>query len=116
MRADLVLFDYDAMCRPYVDPCHDPIETLLYRGSGQYVHTVIVNGRIVVEDGRVLTVDEKTIGSRLSEAASRPRTDKEKAFVEAMDQLKQHLIQYYRGWIKERSLNPFYFVNSRIEE
>ena len=30
----------------------------------------MVDGRIVVEDGRVLAVDEKAIGDRLAEAAS----------------------------------------------
>ena len=56
--ADMALIDYTAMAHPYVDPSHDPIDTLLYRGAGRFVHTVLVNGRVVVEAGRVLTIDE----------------------------------------------------------
>ena len=71
--ADLVLLDYHQMCHPFVNPSHDPIDVLLYRGLGRHVHTVIVNGCIVIQDGQLLTLDEGAIAARLAEAGSRPR-------------------------------------------
>jgi len=103
------------MCHPFVDPSHDPIEVLLYRGRGSHVHTVMVNGRIVVEEGKVLTLDEEQIGKRLAEAASRPRTEKEKAFVEIMDELKKHVVQYYQGWSGKVTVEPYFQTNSKVD-
>ena len=74
----------------------------------------MVNGRIVVQEGRLLTVDEEAIGVRLAEAASRPRTEKEKAFVQAMDELRAHVVGYYRGWTEEVRFEPYFGVNSRV--
>jgi 5-methylthioadenosine/S-adenosylhomocysteine deaminase len=103
------------MCAPFVDPGHDPIDVLLYRAVGRHVHTVMVGGEIVVEDGNVLTLDEASIGARLAEQAARPRTDQEKSVVEVMDRLQKFVIEYYRGWAAEVATEPFYTVNSRID-
>ena len=113
--ADLVLLDYERMRYPFVDPSHDPIETLLYRGLGPHVHTVMVNGRVVVEDGRLLTLDEEAVGVRLAKAASRPRTEKETKLVRMMDELRRHVVRYYEGWTEEIETAPFYRVNSRVD-
>jgi cytosine/adenosine deaminase-related metal-dependent hydrolase len=113
--ADMVLLDYKEMCRPFVDSSHDPIDTLLYRGKGQHVHTVIVNGQIVVEAGRLLTLDEEAIGERLASAASRPRTETEKGKVQAMDELKTQVMRYYQSWPEEVEFAPYFIVNSRID-
>jgi 5-methylthioadenosine/S-adenosylhomocysteine deaminase len=113
--ADLVLIDYKTMCYPFVNPSHDPVEVLLYRGLGSHVHTVIVNGRTVVKDGELLTMDEGKIGKRLAEASSRQRTDKEKMLVDMMDELKKHLIAYYRGWPDKAKAEPYFQVNSKID-
>ena len=37
--------------RAGIDPDHDPIDALMYRGSNKYVDTVLVNGQVVCEDG-----------------------------------------------------------------
>jgi cytosine/adenosine deaminase-related metal-dependent hydrolase len=113
--ADMVLLDYEKMCFPYVDPSHDPVDVLLYRGKGSHVHTVMVNGRIVVNQGKVVTLNEKEIGGRLNEAASRPRTEKERGLVEIMDGLKKHAVQHYRGWPQKVDTNPYFDINSRLD-
>jgi cytosine/adenosine deaminase-related metal-dependent hydrolase len=111
--ADLVLLDYEKMCAPFVDPAHDPIDVLLYRGKASHVHTVMVNGRIVVKDGQAVTMNEGDVAARLAEAASLPRTDKQKALAEAMDELKQHVIRHYGGWTKKIRPRPYFDINSR---
>jgi 5-methylthioadenosine/S-adenosylhomocysteine deaminase len=113
--ADLVLLDFKKMCFPYTDPKHDPIDVLLYRGSGAHVHTVMVSGRVVVEAGKVLTIEEEAIAAHLAEAASRPRTENERKLVRAIDELKRHVIRYYGGWPKKVTKELYFRINSRID-
>jgi len=49
-----------------------------------------------VEGGRILTVDEHSVASRLAEAASRPRNPKEEALVKTMDELKKQVILFHK--------------------
>jgi len=57
-RADLVLFD---AARPEWQPLYNPVANLVYSATGRSVHTVIADGRVVVEGGRVLTLDAAAI-------------------------------------------------------
>ena len=52
--ADLVLYD---LARPRWAPCNDPAQQLVFGETGDSVHTVIVDGRVVVQGGKVTTVD-----------------------------------------------------------
>ena len=113
--ADMALIDHNAMAHPYVDPSHDPIDTLLYRGAGRFVDTVLVNGRVVVKSGKVLTIDEEEIGSRLAEAASRPRSAKEESIMQAMDTVKARVKAYYEGWTRKVDPAPYFKINSRTD-
>ncbi|MCA9520231.1 MAG: amidohydrolase family protein, partial [Myxococcales bacterium] len=58
--ADLVLFDLNDI--GYAGAaCHDPAAALLYCGTGQRVRTSIINGRVVVDDKRLVATDEGEI-------------------------------------------------------
>ena len=54
-KADLVLFDTR---RPEWRSLHDPVSNLVYNADGRSVHTVMVDGRIVVEDHKPTFIDE----------------------------------------------------------
>ncbi len=53
--ADIACVRYDA--NPSLNPIYDPIEALVYYGSGRDVCTTIVNGNIVYHNGRYLSLD-----------------------------------------------------------
>lgn len=53
--------------KPHMLPLHDPVSAVVYSATAADVETVIVNGRIVMEDRKIQTMDENTI----LEAASR---------------------------------------------
>jgi 5-methylthioadenosine/S-adenosylhomocysteine deaminase len=57
-RADLIIVSTD---RPRQTPMYDPISHLVYVTHGDDVQTVIVNGRIVMRDRQVLTLDERQV-------------------------------------------------------
>jgi cytosine/adenosine deaminase-related metal-dependent hydrolase len=64
-RADLTLVDRDRLA--YV-PFHRPLRQLVFADTGGSVDMVIVDGRIVVEDGRVTTIDRDGILRAFAEA------------------------------------------------
>ncbi len=56
--ADLVLFDTR---RAEWGALHNPVNSLVYNADGRSVHTVIVDGKVVVADHRPLFVDEAAL-------------------------------------------------------
>lgn len=65
-RADLVIAD---LRNVHAAPVHHPISALVYSAVGQEVETVIVDGRVVMENRRVLTVDEPSLLVQAQRAA-----------------------------------------------
>lgn len=57
-KADIVLFE---MNRPHWYPRHDRLSLLTYAANSSDVHTVIINGKIVLADGRLTTIDEEKV-------------------------------------------------------
>jgi guanine deaminase len=53
-KADLVLFSRRA---PVLTPLHDPVRQIVFGATSRDIRTVIVDGRIVVENGRVAGVN-----------------------------------------------------------
>ncbi|HJR02502.1 MAG TPA: amidohydrolase [Methylomirabilota bacterium] len=69
-KADLVLLRTDSI---FLRPLSDPVKALVYAETGASVDTVLVDGRVVLEGGRVTRVDETRIYARAQEAADRHR-------------------------------------------
>ena len=65
-HADLVIFDLDL---PEWRPLLDPVNTLVYSASGASVRTVMVDGRLLLEDRRVTMVDELEVLTRVERLA-----------------------------------------------
>jgi 5-methylthioadenosine/S-adenosylhomocysteine deaminase len=61
-RADLVIFDLNL---PEWRPLLDPVSTLVYSASAASVRTVLVDGRVLLDDRRVTSVDEREILTRV---------------------------------------------------
>lgn len=69
-KADLVLLRADST---FLRPLNDIAAALVYAETGAAVDTVLVDGRVVVQGGSVLTVDEGRLRARAQEAADRIR-------------------------------------------
>jgi len=63
-RADLTLLRRNS---PTFTPLHDPIRQLVYGTASREVRDVVVDGRLVVRDGRVLGVDLDELLARANE-------------------------------------------------
>jgi cytosine/adenosine deaminase-related metal-dependent hydrolase len=68
MLADIVLMDTSTLL---LTPFNDAFRHLCYSENGSSVHSVIVDGRLVVEGGRVLSADEESIAEEAREAWER---------------------------------------------
>lgn len=67
MAADLVLFDWSQF--PYAGGQNDPAACIVLSGDPRMVDTVLVNGRVVVEHGRLTTVQEEETARYVRETA-----------------------------------------------
>jgi guanine deaminase len=67
-KADLVLIDLD---HPNWLPLNDPVNQLVHCEDGTAVHSVMVGGRMVVENHRILTVDLDRLRDRATAARDR---------------------------------------------
>ena len=61
-RADLVLYDLDT---PEWRPLLNPVNNLVYAASGASVRTVLVDGCVVLDEGRLTTLDEPALYARV---------------------------------------------------
>lgn len=67
-RADLIQLD---LTGPHMTPLYDVISHLVYAVNGSDVVTTIVDGNILMEDGKVLTLDAEEIRRQANEIAAR---------------------------------------------
>jgi len=93
--ADLTLLD---MTTPAFTPLNDPFQHLVYSETGSSVRTVLVNGRVVVEENKLLTVDEEALLAEAREAWARrkgdipPASPEGKRFLEAQERYQQRVL------------------------
>ena len=69
--ADLIVVDMD---RPRQVPLFDPVAQVVYVSRGDDVRTTIVNGRVLMRDRRVLTLDAERVLADARQAAALVRT------------------------------------------
>jgi hypothetical protein len=58
-------------------------------------------------------MDEEDLEKKLTDAASRPRNEEEKALARAVDELRAQVVRYYQDWTKKVGIEPYFSVNSR---
>lgn len=86
-QADLVLLD---LAQPIYVPLRDALRQLVHGENGAAVTQVLVAGRVVVERGRLLTLDEAALRRQAQAAAER---------LDALNAEGRHLAQALRPWI-----------------
>jgi 5-methylthioadenosine/S-adenosylhomocysteine deaminase len=67
-RADLICIDVSDL---HLQPILDPIWTIVHRAHGHDVAHVLVDGRVVVESGRLVNVDERALVEEAKQISAR---------------------------------------------
>lgn len=65
-RADIVVHTLD---RPEMIPVTNMIRNLFYASRSKSVHTVIIDGKVVLENGRFVALDERRLLAEINKAA-----------------------------------------------
>jgi len=66
-KADVILLDFK---KPHLTPVHDFYANMIYSASGSDVDTVIVDGKVLMEDRNVKTLDEEEIMLKAQKTAT----------------------------------------------
>jgi guanine deaminase len=101
-KADLVLARADST---FLRPLNHALNALVYAESGASVDTVLVDGRVVLEHGRVVGVEEGRIRQQAQEAADRLRARNREAWALAAE------LRPYLGAVRRAVLAAPYPVN-----
>jgi 5-methylthioadenosine/S-adenosylhomocysteine deaminase len=83
-KADIVLLDADHW--GFI-PLHDPVAQLAYSATSEAVRTVIIDGAVVMDDRKLLTLDEPAARQAIGDAAERWRRDIKPLHLAAADML-----------------------------
>jgi len=57
-KADLILID---LKKPHLTPMYDPVANTVYAAQSSDVNTVIIDGKVVMKDRQMLTIDEEKV-------------------------------------------------------
>ena len=58
MKADLAILNTE---KPHLTPMYNPLASLIYSAQASDVETVLVNGKILMENRELLTIDEEKV-------------------------------------------------------
>ena len=111
-RADAVLMDMASLNEPYMEPDVDVIEALLYRGKAQHVRMVIIDGEVVLRDGKFTKLNKDDIVKELKEQLSRPIEPEVLRTREMVRELTPYVQRFYESWDMGHGA-PHYNYNSR---
>ncbi|HHB76965.1 MAG TPA: S-adenosylhomocysteine deaminase, partial [Desulfobulbus sp.] len=63
-KADLIILDLD---QPHLTPMYHPVSHLVYAARGADVIHSVINGRIVMENRKIISLDEQAILAHMGE-------------------------------------------------
>jgi cytosine/adenosine deaminase-related metal-dependent hydrolase len=110
-RADIVLLDTARLARPYLHPDTDPLDAILYRATATDVDSVVIDGDLVLRDGKFARLDIDEIASRLAAAAAIAPPEFHSRWSAVLEDLRPFVAQFWNGW-RATPVDPYYLVNS----
>ncbi len=71
-KADIIVIDMDApsLCPPILEPVRNIVPNLVYSANGSEVDTVVIDGQVIMEERRLLTVDRQKAMAEARTAAA----------------------------------------------
>jgi cytosine/adenosine deaminase-related metal-dependent hydrolase len=112
-KADLILVDLDRVLEdPWCAPDLSIAEAFVHRASGADVATVVVGGKIVVENRRARTLDVPALYREIRKVA-RGIGVAQGRHAEMLQRLKPYYQDWYDAWLPADA-DPFYILNSHV--
>jgi len=63
-KADIIILD---LHRPHLQPIYNIVSHLVYSAAGADVRDVIIDGKLIMQDRKLLTIDEETVLEKVQE-------------------------------------------------
>ena len=104
MAADLAIID---LTDPSFVPLNSVARQLVFTEAGRGVETVIVDGRVVVRDRKITTIDEGALRSEVAELMQGLRKDIDAVIARNRGLLPHLLDAHLRTWAEDIGLNRY---------
>jgi cytosine/adenosine deaminase-related metal-dependent hydrolase len=114
MKADAVLVDLDRVeNEPWLDPRSDIVEAFVQRAMGSDVDSVVVGGKVVMEDRKLKLLDVEALFASVRDYCSKGLSEEHLKRADTLARIKPYAQRWYRQWHEGMVEQPFYRVNSR---
>jgi cytosine/adenosine deaminase-related metal-dependent hydrolase len=100
-RADLLLLNSKRMATPYLWPGHDPYAAVLQKAQPDHFDMVISRGRVLLDKGRIVTVDETKVTQKLQsiyETIWKKQDGQRQALVR---ELEPFFFKFFKPWLEQ---------------
>jgi 5-methylthioadenosine/S-adenosylhomocysteine deaminase len=97
-RADLVLLNAKRMASPFLWPGHDPYTAILQKAEPEHIDMVLCRGRVLLDKGNIITVDEGKLTQRLQalyEDLWKKHNPKRQALIR---EIEPFFFSFYKPW------------------
>jgi 5-methylthioadenosine/S-adenosylhomocysteine deaminase len=111
--ADVVLIDWHHIAYPYLDQDISVIDAVIHRSRTSGVDTVMVEGEVILKEGKFTRVDKEAALAELAASLNVPRTPEEERRRELSKRLFPHVENFYAGWLNQCECHSFYCQSSR---
>lgn len=112
--ADLVIVDYDRLRFPYLDADVPIVDALVQRARTGDVHSVMVGGELIIEDGEFTKIDEQGALDELAASLRVPLSDAELERRRVTRAARPYVEAFYRHYLDGIDCEPFYRTNSQL--
>ena len=96
-RGDVAVLDLRALSAPYATADLDPWELLLTRGKAAHVHTVIVDGRVLMRGRKVLHIDRDALAHEVAAAAASAVAARRPENADWIDAMGRQIAAHYQA-------------------
>lgn len=114
-KADMILINLEEIERnPWSAEDVSFFYLFLHRALGRMVDSVVIGGKLVMKDKKILTIDEESLYRQVREEAAFGQTDKQKSYAKLMEQVKPYYQARYDRWLNEMEWDPYFIMNSKL--
>lgn len=97
-RADLVLLNAKRMATPYLWPGHDPYAAVLQKAQPDHIDMVMSRGRVLLDAGRIVTVDETQVTKKLQSLYETIWKNPDEQRLSLLRELEPFFFQFFKSW------------------
>jgi 5-methylthioadenosine/S-adenosylhomocysteine deaminase len=111
--ADLVLLDWNHIAAPYLDAETSMANAVVQRGQRRGVRTVLCDGEVIYDQGRITNVDQGAALAALHDELQHALSHDEMERRALSRALLPHVCAFYQGYIDPARHDPFYRTSSK---